>query len=322
MTQENMIDADTKTLVEMLCTRRPAFSKSERRFIRKYLSPLGMEIDDFGNLSKRIGRAPVLWSCHTDTVHRKGGHQKIEIGRNDKGVNIARIHPNADSNCLGADDTAGIWLMREMILANVPGLYIFHRAEEVGGLGSSYIAKETPNALCGIKYAIALDRRGTDSVITYQGYGRGCSDAFARALAQGIGHGFYPDNTGIFTDTANYMDIVPECTNLSVGYDHEHTARETLNLDHLFRLRKSLINLDVTGLPVERDPTKREYDYDDAIHWFSDADQEPHSGATMSQAVAIIQQNPEHAAELLRAYGLSNSDIIDEMQGLGAALPH
>jgi hypothetical protein len=210
--------------------------------------------------------------------------------------------------------------MREMILANVPGLYIFHRAEEIGGLGSGYIAKHTPNALSGINHAIALDRRGCDSVITHQGYGRGCSDDFAKALAKGIGHGFYPDNTGIFTDTANYMDIVPECTNLSVGYDHEHTARETLNLDHLFRLRKSLIMLDVARLPVARDPTVVEWD--EGLHWFSDADQEPHGGATMSQAVEIIQRNPEHAAELLRAYGLSNADILDEMQGLGAKLPN
>ena len=315
------MEPDTKTLIDMLCTRRPAWSKSERRFIRKYISPLDMYVDDFGNLSKRIGRAPVLWSCHTDTVHRKGGHQQIKISVGKGGANIASLHDNTDSNCLGADDTAGIWIMREMILARVPGLYVFHRAEEIGGLGSDYIAKETPNALCGIQYAIALDRRGTDSVITHQGYGRCCSQEFARELAGGIGHKFYPDNTGIFTDTANYVDIVPECTNLSVGYDNEHTARETLNLDHLFRLRMALLKLDVTAMPVERDPKAREEpDESDWDRWYGTGEE---ANAPLSQqAIAIIKRNPEHAAELLRAYGLDDSDIIDEMIGIGAMLPH
>ena len=27
------------------------------------------------------------------------------------------------------------------------------------------------------------------------------------------------DPTGIFTDTANFVDIIPECTNISCGYE-------------------------------------------------------------------------------------------------------
>ena len=45
------------------------------------------------------------------------------------------------SDCLGADDGAGVFLMLEMIDANVEGTYIFHRGEERGGWGSSQIAE-------------------------------------------------------------------------------------------------------------------------------------------------------------------------------------
>ena len=46
--------------------------------------------------------------------------------------------------------------MREMILAGIPGLYVFHRNEESGGAGSDWIARETPWELHGIKAAIAF----------------------------------------------------------------------------------------------------------------------------------------------------------------------
>lgn len=305
------MEPDTRALIEMLNTRRPARSKSERKFIRKYLYPLDMHIDDYGNLHKRIGTAPVLWSCHTDTVHRKGGHQKIKV----QGGNVT-LHADADSNCLGADDTAGIWIMREMILNRVEGLYIFHRDEEIGGCGSSYIANETPNALYGIQWAIALDRRGSDSVITHQGWGRCCSNGFARALSDQLRHSFAPDSTGVFTDTANYVDIVPECTNLSVGYDNEHTARESLNLDHVFRLRAALLDLDVSALPVERAAGEKEEEFEDWSDWGGNENDNRH------YATEIIRKHPDLAIRLFHAYGLDDNDIIDELEAIGARLSY
>src|SRR5258708_19086192 len=165
-------------LMGMLSTRRKAGGRQERRFIREWIAPLKMEQDANGNYWKRIGDSTVLWSCHTDTVHRDGGRQKLAW--RDKKLVIAA---GCKSNCLGADDTAGCWLMRELILAGVPGVYIFHRAEEIGGLGSSWIAKNTPGKLEGLQCAIALDRRGKRDVITFQAGGRCCSNTFADSLA-------------------------------------------------------------------------------------------------------------------------------------------
>jgi hypothetical protein len=51
------------------------------------------------------------------------------------------------SNCLGADCTTGVWLILEMIKANVPGVYVIHSDEEVGGKG----ARDMVNAHIKIK---------------------------------------------------------------------------------------------------------------------------------------------------------------------------
>ena len=72
--------------------------------------------------------------------------------------------------------------MLEMIKASVPGLYIFHRDEEVGGKGSKYISINTPEILKGIQFAIAFDRYGTTSVITEQMGGKCASREFADSI--------------------------------------------------------------------------------------------------------------------------------------------
>src|SRR5665213_851089 len=116
-------------LLGILGYKRPHNSRTERRCIARFLKPLGLEQDKFGNYWKRIGDAPIMWSSHTDTVHGRKGIQKL--GFAEKGSEVG-IHEKETSDCLGADDGAGMWLMREMILAKRPGLYIFHRDEEHG----------------------------------------------------------------------------------------------------------------------------------------------------------------------------------------------
>src|SRR5271165_4530176 len=128
--------------------------------------------------------------------------------------------------------------MLEMIAAGVEGTYVFHRAEERGGLGSYHVSIYEPELLEGIEVAIAFDRKGTSSVITHQLGERCCSERFARGLAAQLAPlPYQADATGVFTDTANYMYQVSECTNISVGYYNEHGPRETLDLVHLKALR-------------------------------------------------------------------------------------
>jgi hypothetical protein len=247
-------ETDFGSLCDMMAYCRPHGSRSERDFILRFLGPLGMFEDGFGNVYKKIGESKTLWSCHTDTVHNVGGRQKMEY-TDDK----LQLPPKAFSNCLGADDTSGVWLMRKMIIQDIPGLYIFHRGEERGGLGSEWITKNNPDALKGVEMAIGLDRRGFGDVITHQRGMRCCSKDFAADLAVKLGGKYCPDPTGSFTDTANYTDLIPECTNLSVGYDGAHGSSETQDYPFLFKLRDTLCDLDPTTLTINRKAGDREF---------------------------------------------------------------
>lgn len=163
---------------------------------------------------------------------------------------------------LGADNAAGMWLCLEMIAAGVPGAYIFHRGEERGGIGSRGMADHHYPWLSRFNYAIAFDRRGTGDIITEMMCGVTCSREFALALAAklnmapGVPLAYRPDDTGSFTDTANYRRIIPECTNISVGYENEHGPSEVLDVEHLLLLRDALVfafKQGGTDLPVVRD---------------------------------------------------------------------
>jgi hypothetical protein len=257
--------------LEMLTYKRPAGTDTEEQFIRKYVAPTGAEPDRFGNYILRIGGAPIAWCAHTDTVHRTPGRQRLRVRNGIASVRQRRPktvvrkvgktwHSSLDyGECLGADDTTGVWLMLEMIRANVPGLYLFHRGEEIGCQGSGYIATHTPDLLDGILYAISFDRRGTDSIVTHQLMHRTASDEFAWSLSDAIGLEMVPDDTGVFTDSNEYAHIVPECTNVSVGYDQQHTAHETQDLAFVAKLRDRMCKIDLSRLVVEREPALPDY---------------------------------------------------------------
>lgn len=303
MTRATAMHSSEAELITMLTARRPAWSKTERKFIKTHLVPLGVTSDAFGNLYKRIGEAPVLWSCHTDTVHSQGGNQTLCV-TND----VVRL-ADKQSNCLGADDTAGMWLMMEMIRAGKPGLYIFHRAEEIGGQGSDYIASETPELLSGIKFAIAFDRRGTGSIITHQAGGRCCSDAFANSLSKALGMTHHKDSGGTFTDTANYTALIGECCNVSVGYDNEHSAKERLDLAYLRRLRTALLSFDWQALEYERFPG--DPDPDDLDEWLEReqwADENARRYGPQS-LLGLVRDHPEEIADWLEEYGITADEI-------------
>jgi hypothetical protein len=250
-------NADYRLIAEMHTYRRPYGSKTEEAFIEKFIAPLEMEKDTFGNLTKVVGDAPptVLWSSHTDSVHGGAGMQNVAYDAERHEIFLPN---NTKSSCLGADCAAGVWIMTEMIKAGVPGLYVFHREEEVGHRGASFIAK-TPERLAGIRAAIAFDRKGKTSVITHMGGERTCSDAFAKSLSAQLLEGYAPDNTGVWTDTVAYKGIVPECTNISVGYEGAHSASEMQSLSHLVALRDAMVKIDASQFVIERDPKKAEF---------------------------------------------------------------
>lgn len=242
-------------LFDMLRYRRPAGSITERIFIERYILTLpGVESDyckPFSNWHVQVGTSRVLWSCHTDTVHYTDGIQLVKYTKND----FIKLHKRERiSNCLGADDTAGVYLLRQMILRGVPGHYVFHGCEEHGGKGSQALAMEHGSWLRdSFDYAIALDRAGCGDIITHQAGGRTSSDLFAYSLADSL-VGYQPCPYGMYTDTAEYADLIAECTNLSVGYEHAHTPREVLDVNHVDSLLDDLVSFDESTLSVARRP--------------------------------------------------------------------
>jgi hypothetical protein len=321
-----------QVLLDMFTYMRPADSQSEEDFIKKFLLPLPNARQDLaGNVIVRVGGEPgtdtffpVMWSSHTDTVHWQSGRQKIyytESGGRQVFLAKPTTNEKPESNCLGADCTAGVWLMREMINANVPGLYIFHAEEETGGYGSSYIASQTPELLQGIQYAIAFDRKGTSSVITHQ-FDRCASDDFANALAALLGDTWVADSGGIFTDTANYTELIGECTNISVGYEYAHSSKEWQDVDFLFMLRERMIKIAhqiPTTCPVVRKPGETDY----AIDWRSTLKgywSNPYSKYDNKLAddpvdeddelFNLIVRDPDAVHAMLKDYGLTAEDII------------
>lgn len=310
--QDVQQNALLRELLVMHTYCRPSGGATERLFCEKYIDSLpGCTIDEVGNriitVPMASGAAPkVLWSSHTDTVHRVDGIQKITYGDG-----MISLPNDSKSSCLGADCTVGIWLMRNMILRGAPGLYIFHAAEEVGGLGSSHIAYKTPHILSGIDYAIAFDRRGETSVITHQGGSRCASDEFGRALAKCLGPDFTLDTGGTFTDTANYTDLVPECTNIGVGYYHQHTADEYQEVGHAFRLLDSLCALapEIDDLPVMRDHTAPGYDYY--------ASTTKTAYRVTDSLEDLVYNNPQAAAEILEDLGVTAEDFEDFLAAIG-----
>lgn len=245
MTKSNL--ADVPALLRLLSYRRAHNSVGERQYIQDFILPLQPAIitsvsDEVMAFFVYVGKSEIMFTSHTDTVHMNHTEVHQEVFFKDG------LFCKEDNQPLGADDAAGNWLMFNMISYGVPGIYAFFRGEERGGIGSSYCAKHRPDLFDSVKCAIAFDRRGTQSIITHQGAGRGCSDEFGKSLASILKMGHQLDPTGIYTDTAEFFEIVPNCTNISVGYNNEHTKKETLNKKYIELLRDQLIMADWSKL--------------------------------------------------------------------------
>lgn len=255
-----------KILRRLLSVRRPYGSRAEGQVITDLVHQFGavfqhssMHVDAAGNLhlDVRGGRSTTLFVAHVDTAHRTEGANVFDDSK--PMWTADGKHP------LGADDGAGVALIATMALYGVPGYYVFTRGEERGGRGARHLAQEQYDLLAQFDRAIAFDRRDTVSVITHQGMGRCCSDLFAEALSTAFndrGLLFMPDDTGVYTDTAEFVEVIPECTNVSVGYYNEHTGKESLDTDHLRDLLRACLFVDWESLPTSRDPLDEDDEYD------------------------------------------------------------
>lgn len=214
--------------------------------------PHGYFKDVYGNYYFKIGKSKTAFTCHLDTASKS---QVVINHRIDKNI----ISTDGKS-ILGADDKAGMTILLYMIEKKIPGLYCFFIGEEVGCIGSGKASEE--EIFKSYDKMISFDRRGTKSVITHQSSRRCCSEEFANKLSNELnryGLNMSPDDSGVYTDSAEFTDVIPECTNISVGYYKEHTVMEHQDIEHLIKLCVAVTKINWDDLPTVRNPKDIEY---------------------------------------------------------------
>jgi hypothetical protein len=257
------------------------------------LLPKGFKEDDFGNYYLKLGESDTMFTCHLDTCSSK--YEKVNhiIG--------SRFIKTDGSTLLGADDKAGVTILLFLIKNNVPGLYYFFVGEEVGGVGSGNLSSTLD--FSDYKKCISFDRRGYNSIITRQWSGRCCSDDFAIELAKqlnskNLSFNFEPDPTGAFTDSDNFINQIPECTNISVGYFDEHKVTEKQDILFLDNLCHALVKVDWNSLPIIRDSDDIYSDYDDYDDYYGSSE--------LSTTINVWVDNKKWCAKL------TNQRVIEE----------
>jgi hypothetical protein len=82
-----------------------------------------------------------------------------------------------------------------------------------------------------------------------------CSNEFWTALCKEFnksGLKLSLDPTGVYTDSASFIEQIPECTNVSVGYNKEHTGDENQNMTYLIKLCQASLSVNWNSLPTVR----------------------------------------------------------------------
>jgi hypothetical protein len=249
----------------------------EEKYYGALLEGLGFAEDGIGNWVLTIDNADgsppnTCFAAHLDTADSTP--KPIARFRDDDDF----VFTDGES-ILGADDRAGVTVLLSLCQRDVPGIYYLFSGEERGCIGSGKAAtmKCLPD---NVNKVICFDRKGWDDIITHQAGRRTCSDEFALALAEAMEkHGvtLAPCPNGVYTDSREFADDVPECTNIAIGYQGAHTTGECQDLGHLREVVIAALNIDWEALPIHRDPQADEYEgygkwrgwHDDDDHWTS-----------------------------------------------------
>ena len=286
-----------QTLLDMLRYKRPEGSQTQKDFCETFLEPVFGNPDQFGNYILTIGDSGLCFTAHHDTVHTTDGMQVVSVC---DGFAMT----SGESNCLGADCTTGVWLILGMIDAGIEGTYIVHAGEELGCIGSRGLVESVPTWLASIDAVISFDRRGTDSIVTHQCGHRTASDAFAESLSLALDMPeLKPDDSGMYTDSESYAGLVPECTNVSVGYHGQHSKSEKQDLRFAEYLLESLVSADWDSLVIQRNP----------------GEDSPDSYTTDSLE-SFVYENPDVVAEYLDSFGITIQDILQEQNNINLYL--
>jgi len=235
--------------------------------LKQYM-PKGSTRDEFGNYSITIGNSETLFTSHLDTVSRSV--EKVNH------IIEGDIIKTDGTTILGGDNKTGVCILLNMIEHNIPGTYYFFAGEEPtakeGGLyGSKHALAANPDFFKKFKRAVCFDRKYQGSIVTRQMARFTCSDEFVNALIKefaGQGLPFQPDETGWYTDTAVFINVIPEVTNLSSGTYKEHSPDEYVDMSYLEKVADAALHIDWENLPTVRVAKRETSRVENAVHKF------------------------------------------------------
>jgi hypothetical protein len=218
--------------------------------LKKYIPNL--KKDNIGNYYTEIGNSKTLFTSHLDTFSKQRKKINHIIDNN--------IIKTDETTVLGGDNKNGVTILLYMIYKKVPGAYFFFIGEEsivngTGCYGSTSALLSNKEYFSKFNKAIAFDRRGKGSFVKRQA-GRNCaSDEFANAVIsefQKNGLDFDIDKA-YRTDSAIFMDIIPEITNISSGGMYEHTFMEATDIDYVKKIAIIASKINWDNLPIVRE---------------------------------------------------------------------
>lgn len=219
--------------------------------LEKYL-PEGVQKDSSGNYFIEVGNSETLFTTHLDTYCKD--FKKVNH------VVEGDIIKTDGTTILGGDNKLGMTILLYMIDKGVPGTYYFFLGEEPilsGGLwGSRNALAKDREFFKKFKRAIAFDRKEKGSVVTRQKARPCCSNEFALALSKELtdnGVDSKPDSNAYYTDTATFLDVISECTNISAGGYREHYNDEWVDLSYTEMVAKAACEVNWESLPVDRE---------------------------------------------------------------------
>ena len=205
------ISADLKSLLKI---KRKNLIKQLNKVSTKHNGKSWLIIPD-NNIKHNI-----CLVAHIDTVHNEVKNKKLY---HDVKENIM-FSPNG----LGADDRAGVYAMLKiysMMPEDKKPILLFTDFEESGGIGASSCSSYS-DTLNNISYFIELDRHNNNECVFYNGE----DNTFIKHIES---YGF-KENIGTFSDISILGTMYNvSSVNLSIGYYHEHTLHEYLNVNDM-----------------------------------------------------------------------------------------
>lgn len=214
--------------------------------------PKGWKKDSIGNYFYEIGKSKTIFTSHLDTACKN--REKVNH------VIDGNIIKTDGTTILGGDNKAGCVVLFYLIENNIPGTYYFFIGEEMSvhsnyPHGSLLAIESNKDFFTKFDRIISFDRKEKGQLITRQLGRNCCSNEFAESLISEFkSNGVYyeKDTTGYYTDSAFFVDIIPEVVNLSVGVWNEHHKNEYVDIKYVEEVSKAAIKVDWENLPIVR----------------------------------------------------------------------